>query len=139
MCTECLLDHRALQVLRCNRPRRFGTVARSDRCLGAVEVNGIFLNEPLLFRRKMHLGHGAHSIWLEIWLCAKLTRLQYSTNRCRPIKSGKLEQCLRRSCPDTGPHGANLAPARRSPIFSSGSTMLQGNTHQVGYDVVQTG
>ena len=52
--------------------------------------------------------------------CAGSSRPQYSTNRCRPMKSGRLEQCLTRSCPDTGPHGANLAPVRRSLTFCVG-------------------
>ena len=52
--------------------------------------------------------------------CAGSSRPQYSTNRCRPMKSGRLEQCLTRSCPDTGPHGANLAPVRRLLTFCVG-------------------
>lgn len=65
------------------------------------------------------------------------SRLQYSINRCCPIRSGRLVQCLMRSCPVTGHHGVNLAPARRSSTFSSGSAVLQGNTHQAGNHVVQ--
>jgi hypothetical protein len=63
---------------------------------------------------------------------------QYSINKCRSIRTGKLVQYLMQSCPTTGPHGSNLAPARRFPTFLSGSTVLQGNTHQAGHYVVET-
>jgi len=53
------------------------------------------------------------------------------------MRSGKLEHCLRRSCPDTGPHGANWAPARKLPTFSSGGAVLQRETHQAGYHIVE--
>src|SRR5262245_37628288 len=39
------------------------------------------------------------------------------------MRFGKLEPCVRRSCPTTGPHGSNLASARRSPTFSSGGAL----------------
>jgi hypothetical protein len=42
-----------------------------------------------------------------------------------------------RSCPKTGPHGANLAPGRSSSTFSSGSAVLQRETHQAGNHVVE--
>ena len=49
------------------------------------------------------------------------------------MKSGRLEQCLTRSCPDTGPHGANLTPARRSPTFRVVLLTASGAVKMVGH------
>jgi len=59
-------------------------------------------------------------------LTAAVLDQQVSADKIRQTRAD-----LMRSCPETWPHGSNLAPARKSPTFSSGSTVLQGKTRQV--------
>lgn len=94
----------------------------------------------------MHLSSASLELLLESWwhstglsrVCPHLLSTAVLKQKMPTDQASKLVQDFRRSCPDTGPQGANWAPARRSPSFSRGSTVLKGHAHQAGDDVIET-